>query len=37
LKYEDDISKAPENGCVVKGLFLEGAGWNNKLSILEES
>ena len=37
LKYEADISKRPENGCIAKGLYLEGAGWNNKLSIIEEA
>ena len=37
LKQEDEISQAPENGCIVRGLFLEGAGWNNKLSMLEEA
>jgi hypothetical protein len=37
LKYETDIKKAPENGCYARGLYLEGAGWNNKELILEES
>jgi dynein heavy chain len=37
LKYEFDISKQPDNGCYIKGLFLEGAGWNNKQGHLEES
>jgi len=37
LKYEDEVKEAPESGCYVRGLFLEGAGWNNKDGILEES
>jgi len=37
LKYEDKIDQEPENGCYIKGLFLEGAGWNNSDSILEDS
>lgn len=37
MKYKDNVSKPPENGCVVKGLYLEGAGWNNDESILEEA
>lgn len=37
LKYETDVQIPPENGCRVKGLFLEGAGWNNKEGILEEA
>jgi dynein heavy chain len=37
LKYETDVSKAPENGCYVKGLYLEGAGWDNKNGVLEEA
>ncbi len=37
LKYEVDIKEPPENGCYAKGLFLEGAGWNNKERILEEA
>jgi hypothetical protein len=37
LKYETDITNPPENGGYMKGLYLEGAGWNNKEGILEES
>ena len=37
LKYETVLDKAPDNGCYIKGLYLEGAGWNNKDGVLEES
>ena len=36
-KYETEITQPPANGCYVKGLFLEGAGWNNVQGIIEES
>ena len=37
LKYETVVSEAPANGCVARGLYLEGASWNNNLGILQES
>jgi len=29
LKYDTEIHQAPEVGCYMRGLFLEGAGWND--------
>lgn len=36
LKLNTEIREAPENGCYIKGLYLEGAGWNDKEGVLEE-
>lgn len=38
MKDEEKANKkAPENGCYIRGLFLEGAAWNDDESILKES
>ena len=37
LKYETMIKEAPANGCIARGLFLEGASWNNEEGVLQEA
>jgi dynein heavy chain len=40
LKYadeEDARAEAPESGCYITGLFLEGAAWNDAESVLRDS
>ena len=40
LKYEDAEdagAEAPESGCYITGLFLEGAAWNDAASVLRDS
>eukprot|EP00658_Telonema_sp_P-2_P035779 TRINITY_DN2596_c0_g1_i13.p1 TRINITY_DN2596_c0_g1~~TRINITY_DN2596_c0_g1_i13.p1 ORF type:complete len:517 (+),score=116.45 TRINITY_DN2596_c0_g1_i13:92-1642(+) len=37
IMTEETYDKAPEDGCFINGLFLEGAGWNNETGLLCES
>jgi len=37
MKEGAEIKEPPSKGCYVNGLFLEGATWDSKDSILEES
>lgn len=37
LQEENDMAKKPEDGAYIKGLFLEGARWNKKRNVLDES
>jgi len=34
---EKEITKAPKDGCYIKGLFLEGCRWDHKKGCLAES
>lgn len=36
-KQPSDITEKPEHGCVVYGMYLEGARWNEKNHMLGES
>ncbi|KAL0482284.1 hypothetical protein AKO1_000651 [Acrasis kona] len=36
-RYKSDITSIPRDGCYIHGLFLEGAGWDIKSSVLCES
>lgn len=33
---DDEINERPQTGCYVKGLYLEGASWDRKGSVLEK-
>ncbi|PRP75973.1 hypothetical protein PROFUN_01689 [Planoprotostelium fungivorum] len=33
---EEDITAPPEDGCYIRGLFLEGARWNSSTGMLDE-
>jgi len=37
LKEGETVENAPETGCYISGLFLEGATWDSEKGILEES
>lgn len=37
LEEDHDMPKKPEDGAYIKGLFLEGARWNKKRHVLDES
>lgn len=37
LDEDNDLPNKPENGAYIKGLFLEGARWNKKRKVLDES
>jgi dynein heavy chain len=32
-----DLTKSPEDGCYIRGLFVEGARWDSDLASLAES
>ena len=36
LAKSHDVSKSPNDGCYVYGLFLDGARWNEELEVLDE-
>jgi len=37
VMHESDYNKGPEHGCYIRGLFLEGAGWDHEKKLLRES
>lgn len=37
LQEDNDMATRPEDGAYIKGLFLEGARWNKKRNVLDES
>ena len=34
---KEEITKKPESGCIIYGLFLEGAKWDEEHMIVAES
>ena len=34
---DSEITKSPDNGCYIRGLFLEGAQWDYANNVLAES
>lgn len=36
-KREEELRLAPEDGCYIRGLFIEGARWSAKAHKLDES
>lgn len=37
LQEDNEMSKKPDDGAYIKGLFLEGARWNKNTRVLDES
>lgn len=36
ITQPEEVTKAPEDGIYVDGLFIEGARWNNEECVLED-
>jgi len=36
-KHYTELKNRPENGCYIRGLFVEGARWDTETNVLAES